>query len=56
MFNLLKVEFYKLKKFSFGYIVLLFFLVIGIIGGGYKITDDFESTADILPLMFVIPR
>ena len=47
MFNLLKVEFYKLKKFSFGYIVLLFFLVIGIIGGGYKITDDFESTADI---------
>ena len=47
MFNLLKVEFYKLKKFSFGYIVLLFFLVIGIIGGGYKITDDFECTADI---------
>ena len=47
MFNLLKVEFYKLKKFSFGYIVLLFFLVIGIIGGGYKITDDFENTADI---------
>ena len=47
MFNLLKVEFYKLKKFPFGYIVLLFFLVIGIVGGGYKITDDFESTADI---------
>ena len=47
MFNLLKVEFYKLKKFPFGYIVLLFFLVIGIIGGGYKLPDHFESTAAI---------
>ena len=47
MFNLLKVEFYKLKKFSFGYIVLLFFLVIGIIGGGYKFPDIFENTAAI---------
>ena len=47
MFNLLKVEFYKLKKFSFGYIVLLFFLVIGIIGGGYKLSDICENTADV---------
>lgn len=47
MFNLLKVEFYKLKKFPFGYIVLLFFLVIGIIGGGYKLSDNFEITAAI---------
>ncbi len=44
MFNLLKVEFYKLKKFPFGYIVLLFFLVIGIIGGGYKFPDNVENT------------
>lgn len=47
MINLLKVEFYKLKKFPFGYIVLLFFLVIGIIGGGYKLRDNFENTAAI---------
>lgn len=47
MFNLLKVEFYKLKRFSFGYIVLLFFLVIGIIGGGYKLPDYFENTSAI---------
>ena len=47
MFNLLKVEFYKLKKFSFGYIVMLFFLVIGIIGGGYKLSDICENTADV---------
>lgn len=47
MFNLLKVEFYKLKKFSFGYIVLLFFLVIGIIGGGYKMPDDVVNTAAV---------
>lgn len=47
MFNLLKVEFYKLKKFPFGYIVLLFFLVIGIIGGGYKLPDNFENTTAI---------
>lgn len=47
MFNLLKVEFYKLKKFPFGYIVLLFFLVVGVIGGGYKLPDSFENTAAI---------
>lgn len=47
MFNLLKMEFYRLKKFPFGYIVLLFFLVIGIIGGGYKLLDYCENTADI---------
>lgn len=50
MFNLLKVEFYKLRKFSFGYIVLLFFLVIGIIGGGYKLRDNFENTAAIFAI------
>ena len=47
MFNLLKVEFYKLKKFPFGYIVLLLFLGIGIIGGGYKFPYSFENTADV---------
>ena len=47
MINLLKVEFYKLKRFPFGYIVLLFFLAIGIIGGGYKLPDHFENTAAI---------
>ena len=47
MINLLKVEFYKLKKFPFGYVVLLFFLVIGIIGGGYKFPYVFENTAAI---------
>ena len=45
MFNLLKVEVYKLKNFPFGYIVLLFFLVIGIIGGGFKLPDTCENTA-----------
>lgn len=47
MFSLLKVEFYKLKKFPFGYIVLLLFLGIGIVGGGYKFPYNFENTADI---------
>lgn len=47
MFSLLKVEFYKLKKFPFGYIVLLFFLGIGVIGGGYKFSYTFENTADV---------
>ncbi|MCH5251252.1 MAG: ABC transporter permease [Lachnospiraceae bacterium] len=47
MFNLLKMEFYKLKRFPFGYVVLLFFLVIGIIGGGYKLPDYFENTAAV---------
>ena len=47
MFSLLKVEFYKLKKFPFGYIVLLLFLGIGIIGGGYKFPYSFENTADV---------
>lgn len=50
MFNLLKVEFYKLKKFTFGYIVLIFFLVIGIIGGGYMLSDHFDNTAAIFAI------
>ena len=49
MIRLLKVEFYKLKKFPFGYIVLLLFLVIGVIGGGFKLSKSkvLEDTAAV---------
>lgn len=47
MFNLLKVEFYKLKKFMFGYIALLFMLVIGLTYGGYKLSEFEVDTTTI---------
>lgn len=51
MFNLLKVELYKLKKFLFGYIAVLFMLVIGLSYGGYHIGYQLsyleENTATI---------
>lgn len=49
MFNLLKVEFYKLKKFQFGYIAVLFMFVMGYLCGdnriGNKIFDSTDNTA-----------
>lgn len=51
MFNLLKVELYKLKRFQFGYIAVLFMLVIGLAYGGYHIGYELseleENTASI---------
>lgn len=49
MFNLLKVEFYKLKKFQFGYIAVLFMFVIGYLYGdnrfGNKVFDITDNTS-----------
>lgn len=49
MFNLLKVEFYKLKKFQIGYIVVLLLVVIGYLYGdnriGNKVFDMTDNTA-----------
>ncbi|MDE5966931.1 MAG: ABC transporter permease [Lachnospiraceae bacterium] len=51
MFNLLKVELYKLKKFKFGHIAVLFMLVMGLLYGGYHIGYQLsyleENTATI---------
>lgn len=47
VFNLLKVELYKLKKFQFGYIAVLFMLVIGLTYGVYKLSNLEENTATI---------
>jgi len=48
MFNLLKVELYKLKKFPFGYIAVLFMFVVGYVYGdnriGTKIFDIMDNT------------
>lgn len=45
MFNLLKVEFYKLKKFQIGYIAMLFMVVIGYLYGDNRIGNKvFEMT------------
>lgn len=50
MFNLLKVEFYKLKKFQLGYIVIFTMFVIGYIYGdgriikrAFKLTDSIST-------------
>ena len=49
MFNLMKVELYKLKKFKFGYIALIFMFVVGYIYGdnrmGNKVFDITDNTA-----------
>lgn len=51
MFNLLKVELYKLKTFLFGYIAVLFMLMMGLSYGGYHIGYQLsyleENTASI---------
>lgn len=45
MFNLLKVELYKLKKFQFGYIAVLFMFVAGYLyAEGAKILDIMDNT------------
>lgn len=45
MFNLLKVEFYKLKKFQIGYIAILFMAVVGYLYGDNRIGNKvFEMT------------
>ncbi len=47
MINLLRVEFYKLKKFSFGYIALLFMIVIGYLYGDSRLGNNpFPFTAN----------
>lgn len=49
MFNLLKVEFYKLKKFQIGYIAVLFMAVMGYLFGdnrmGGKVFEMTDNTA-----------
>lgn len=49
MFNLLKVEFYKLKKFQIGYIAVLFMAVMGYLYGdnrmGGKVFEMTDNTA-----------
>ncbi len=48
MINLLKVEFYKLKKFQFGYIAVIFMFVVGYVYGdnrlGNKMFDINDNT------------
>lgn len=45
MFNLLKVELYKLKKFQLGYIAILFMAVVGYLYGDNRIGNKvFEMT------------
>lgn len=45
MFNLLKVEFYKLKRFQIGYIAILFAVVVGYLYGDNRIGNKvFEMT------------
>lgn len=45
MFNLLKVEFYKLKKFQLGYVAILFMAVVGYLYGDNRIGNKvFEMT------------
>lgn len=50
MFNLLKVEFYKLKKFQLGYTAILFMAVVGYIYGDNRIGNRVfkmpDNTAD----------
>lgn len=47
MFNLLKVEFYKLKEFRLGYIAILFMIAVGYIYGDNRIGNKvFEMTDD----------
>lgn len=48
MLNLLKVELYKLKKFQFGYIAVLFMFVVGdLYAEGTKILGIVDNTNDI---------
>lgn len=48
MFSLLKIEFYKLKRFPFGYIAVIFMFVVGYVYGdnriGTKIFDIMDNT------------
>lgn len=50
MINLLKVELYKLKKFQFGYITVIFMIIVGYMYGnkiGNKFFDTNKNTAAV---------
>lgn len=47
MFNLLRIEFYKLSKFLFGYIAILFMLGVGLSYGGIKLSELEINTSDV---------
>ncbi|MDE6747892.1 MAG: ABC transporter permease [Lachnospiraceae bacterium] len=51
MINLLKIEFYKLKKFKLGYIAVIFMFVVGYMYG-YKIGTEFFETNDNTAVVF----
>lgn len=46
MHNLIKVEFYKLKKFQFGYIAMLFMFVVGYLYGDNRIGNTVFDITD----------
>ncbi len=52
MFNLLKVEFYKLTRFKFGYIAVLFMFVVGYVYGDNRIGNRMFDMADNTAVLF----
>ncbi|MDE6567765.1 MAG: ABC transporter permease [Lachnospiraceae bacterium] len=52
MYNLLKVELYKLKKFSFGYVAVFLLFVAGYIFGDNRIGNRVFEMADNTDLVF----
>ena len=52
MYNLLKVELYKLKKFQFGYIAVFFMFVVGYIYGDNRLGNKVFSVSDTTDVVF----
>lgn len=52
MYNLLKVELYKLKKFNFGYVAMIFIFVVGYIFGDNRIGNRVFEMTDNTDLVF----
>lgn len=52
MYNLLKVELYKWKKFRFGYIAMFFMFVVGYIYGDNRIGNRIFEMTDNTDLLF----